>query len=150
MADGSLKKIADVKIGDQVNTGFGNMGIVSDVLAHDVLKDVEVVSLYTSYGTLVGTLDHPIYFNDQWMELAEAINHRFENEENNEFSSFKLKGNTETKFIDVFYNLEVDGDIPGLSDHSYVVNGIIASGLGDNIVLNSIFARQSIWKTKNK
>lgn len=149
MADGRLKKIVDVEKGDEVNTGFlGNVGIVTEVLAHKVFKDVEVASLSSQYGTLVGTLDHPIYFNDQWMELAEAVRYRFEKEENNESSFLKINGTIKNKFVDMFYNLEVDGDIPGLSNHSYVVNGVIASGLGDNNILNSLFARQSIWKTK--
>ena len=49
-------------------------------------------------------------------------------------------------FVDFFYNLEIDGDAPGESSHSYVVNGITASGLGDGHVLNEMFPRQKVWK----
>ena len=50
--------------------------------------------------------------------------------------------------IDFFYNLEIDGETPGESSHSFVVNGIVASGLGDNDVLNKMFPRQDVWKEK--
>jgi hypothetical protein len=48
--------------------------------------------------------------------------------------------------VEAFYNLEIDGDQAGKSSHSYVVNGIVASGLGDNEDLNKLSPRQKIWK----
>ena len=54
----------------------------------------------------------------------------------------------EKRHIDTFYNLEIDGDKPGESAHAYVVNGVVASGLGDNVVLNTRFPRQNVWKAK--
>lgn len=150
MSDGSFKKISDVKIGDIVRTGFpGEEGVVTDVLAHEVFKDVEVGILSTPFGDLVGTLDHPIYFNDQWMEMIDAMKIGYETESESEsesYHSMKLEGRVDTMKVDIFYNLEIDGDAPGSSNHSYVVNGIIASGLGDNIHLNTLFARQKAWK----
>ena len=38
----------------------------------------------------------------------------------------------EERFVNVFYNLEIDGQaLVGESSQSYVVNGVVASGLGD-------------------
>jgi hypothetical protein len=45
--------------------------------------------------------------------------------------------------------LEVDGDaISSSLSHSYMVNGIIASGLGDDPQLNQIYKRQKSWQRK--
>ena len=54
----------------------------------------------------------------------------------------------EKRLIETFYNLEIDGDKPGESAHAYVVNGVVASSLGDNVVLNTRFPRQNVWKAK--
>ena len=148
MADGSLKAIADVKEGDYVFTGFpGDSGLVTEVLTHRVGREVPVAVVQTIFGDLVGTPDHPIYLNDQWVELSEAFEFNFEKPDGRSSMS-TLEGSIEIQNVDVFYNLEVDGHAPETSSHSYVVNGIIASGLGDNIVLNSMFARQKAWKTE--
>lgn len=148
MADGSFKRIVDVKKGDYVNTGFsGDQGLVTEVLSHDVSKNVKVGVLPTPFGDLVGTPDHPIYFNNEWVEFSEMLNYKAREDEDLGNYPFELKGSLQRQYVHVFYNLEIDGDDePGLSSHSYVVNGIIASGLGDNHVLNSMFARQKFWK----
>ena len=148
MADGSLKRIADVKEGDKVYTGFpGDEGLVTAVLSHDVNEKVQVSVIPTPLGDLIGTPDHPVYFNNEWMELEEAMKYDTEHGENftREYP-FKLNGLLKRQHVDVFYNLEIDGNKPGSSSHSYVVNGVIASGLGDNHVLNTLFARQKFWK----
>jgi len=133
MADGTMKKISDVETGDVVSTGTGSgAGVVTSALVHPVHKEVPVVSIETDYGELVGTPDHPILKDGEWIEFS------------------LLRGNKslslETRYIDVFYNLEVDGDDIEGSSHSYVVNGITASGLGDNEVLNMRFPRQKEFK----
>ena len=46
------------------------------------------------------------------------------------------------------YNLEIDGDRPGASNHSYVVGEVVASGLGDGVELNARFRRQASWQKK--
>ncbi len=144
MSDGSFKQIADVKIGDYVHTGFpGDVGLVTEVLKHEVGKEVPVAVVPTSLGDLIGTPDHPIYFNHEWVELSKAL------ESTNSGSTRRaLDGSIEMQNIDWFYNLEVDGHIPGMSSHSYVVNGLIASGLGDNIKLNTLFQRQKAWRVE--
>ena len=50
-------------------------------------------------------------------------------------------------FIDNWYNLEIDGHTIHNSEHNYIINGYIMSGLGDNKVLNDIFSRQKIFKS---
>ena len=147
MVDGSFKRIADVKIGDYVHTGFqGDVGLVTEVLKHEVGRDVPVAIVPTSFGNLIGTLDHPIYFNHQWIELSEALNFSKDGTGTIMKNKALLDGRVSVQNIDWFYNLEVDGHIPGMSGHSYVVNGIIASGLGDNVKLNTLFQRQKAWK----
>ena len=153
MADGSLKRIADVKKGDYVSTGFPDevgTGLVTEVLTHEVGREVPVVILSTDLGDLIGTPDHPIYFSHQWIELSEALVFPNINGEgdDNESSMIAFDGHLEMKHVDFFHNLEVDGHLPGLSSHAYVVNGVIASGLGDNDTLNSLFKRQEAWKNE--
>ena len=43
----------------------------------------------------------------------------------------------EWKFVNEFYNLEVEG-----GEHTYIVEDLIASGLGDNKELNEKYQRQ--------
>ena len=51
-------------------------------------------------------------------------------------------------FVDNFYNLEIDGNISE-SDHNYVVDGLVSSGLGDNKELNAKYQRQPKQLTKH-
>ena len=149
MADGTLVPIEDIQQGDVIATGIirGDTGRVTAVLAHDVLhlldnnKLSDVVVIATPHGDLVGTPTHPVFLDGRWMELQDVT------------ADILLGTETEAHVIrmdqyqvDVFYNLEIDSDNPGISSHSYVVNGVVASGLGDNVVLNSLFPRQSVWK----
>lgn len=132
MADGTLKEISSLKIGDLVATGFHQRnGLVTEVLVHPVESDIPVAVFTTDHGDLVGTPSHPIWYQSQWIELGEL-------------SSTSLT--LESRYIDVFYNLEIDGHLMDESTHSYVVNGVVASGLGDNEDLNRRFPRQNVWK----
>lgn len=143
MADGTKIPIASVQQGDLVSTGFsGEVGRVTELLVHKVrtFNQVDVVSIATKFGDLVGTPSHPIFVGGQWVEMQEAL-------EAGVLEVLGVEASLCKRNIDVFYNLEIDGDKPGGSSHSYVVNGIIASGLGDNQVLNTIFARQNEWKS---
>ena len=72
----------------------------------------------------------------EWLELAGA----------HERHLFAGNSSIETRYVDAFYNLEVDGDAPGASAHAYMVSGVVASGNGDNTVLNTRFPRQNVWK----
>ena len=138
MADGLVVPISTVKEGDIVETGFGN-GRVTKFLKHDVYDIVNVAVITTQMGDLVGTSDHPIYVGGKWYEINDAV-------------LFGLVNVTmQSKYVDAFYNLEVDGHIISSSlSHSYIVNGIIASGLGDNVYLNQIHKRQKSWHVYDK
>jgi Hint-domain len=132
LADGNLKETSALKVGDLVATGVHQrVGLVTEVLVHPAERVVPVAVLTTNHGDLVGTPSHPIWYQNQWIELGEL-------------SSASLT--LESRYIDVFYNLEIDGHLMDESTHSYVVNGVIASGLGDNEGLNRRFARQNVWK----
>lgn len=153
--DGSLIPIEDIQTGDYVATGVdGKVGLVTEKLVHpveDKAHPSEVVVISTEGGDLVGTPDHPVLFHvptsdtasssvePMWIELGDALDRNI------------LKNSRrETRFVDFFYNLEIDGHQPGKSSHSYVVNGMVASGLGDNAVLNDLFPRQKAWKDKQE
>lgn len=157
MADGTMKAISDVKKGDYVRTGFADegVGLVTEVLVHQTsnpTQEMRVGIISTPYGDLVGTPDHPIFVDGQWMELEDALLHEslfmdLKMEDNQSDKISPLSGSLEFLSVDYFFNLEIDGESPG-SSHSYIVNGIIASGLGDNVELNEMFARQKKWKTE--
>ncbi|KAL3930064.1 MAG: hypothetical protein SGBAC_011930 [Bacillariaceae sp.] len=144
MADGTLVPIDEIEEGDVVSTGFaGESGTVTEVLVHkvSVSGEIDVVSVATDFGDLVGTPSHPIHINGQWVEMQEAVQAGM-------FETVGLTADFAKQEVAAFYNLEIDGDKAGQSSHSYVVNGIVASGLGDNQVLNTMFARQNEWKLK--
>ena len=136
MADGSLKPIREIKTGDVVATGTEKgAGIVTEALKHPVEKAVPVVTLDTEMGNLIGTPDHPVLHEGEWVE----------------FQTLPRDGLALSRqYIDAFYNLEIDADDMEGSSHSYVVNGVVVSGLGDNQVLNTVFARQKEWRTEAK
>ena len=134
MGDGTALPISRVNEGDVVDTGFG-FGRVTKVLMHPVHDEVEVAIIPTSMGDLVGTPDHPIYVGGKWYEIRDAALYGMVN------TTMQLK------YVDVLYNLEVDGDAIGENIlHSYVVNGLVASGLGDHPVLNQMYRRQKVWQ----
>lgn len=147
MADGSLRRIQDVRAGDFVATGtegFGEgLGLVTKALVHPVDKEVAVAVLDTEHGELVGTPDHPVYWHEsgEWMELEDVATAHSE-------VGIRL----ESRFISAFYNLEVDGNILDEAEatHSYVVNGVTASGLGDHEELNRRFPRQKVFHQLSK
>eukprot|EP00980_Cylindrotheca_fusiformis_P029065 scaffold22713_cov139-Cylindrotheca_fusiformis.AAC.2 len=144
MADGSMKTIDKIVLGDLVSTGFsGEVGEVTEVLVHKVETsgETDIAVISTEHGDLVGTPSHPIYMDGQWVEMQDAI-------ELGLLERHGFQAKTTSDVVDFFYNLEIDGKKPGDSTHSYVVNGIVASGLGDNEVLNTMFPRQTLWKVK--
>jgi len=134
MANGTLKLIKDVKVGDIVSTGtsFG-AGVVTEKLIHQINEKVSIAVVDTEHGSLMGTPSHPVLQDNNWVELRSIDN-----------QLLKIF----TRHIDFLYNLEIDGQVPGESSHSYVVNGIVASGLGDNEVLNRMYPRQQMWKSE--
>lgn len=142
MADGTQKRIVDVETGDYVSTGTGSgAGLVTETLVHPVHTIVPVATIHTAQGDLVGTPDHPILVDKEWMEIA-AVAQKKKKKGNND----NLLVSLSRQHVDTFYNLEIDGNVMEESSHSYVVNGVIASGLGDHQQLNERFPRQQVWK----
>ena len=127
LADGRRVPLAEARVGDRVATGFGGgAGTVTKVLKHAV--DAGSVALIAANG-LVGTATHPIYLGGAWVPLDRI-------------------GARAAVPASALYNLEIDGDRPGASNHSYVVGGVVASGLGDGVELNARFRRQASWQKK--
>ena len=60
------------------------------------------------------------------------------------WSTFDKIGEVEQMYITNWYNLEIDEHTVNGSDHNFIVDGHIVSGLGDNNVLNSVFNRQNL------
>lgn len=137
MADGTLKPIRDVQQGDLVKSGTGKgAGRVTQALMHPVPGNKAMLTVMeTQHGELVGTPDHPMYDvdTDTWVDFEHLT------------TSKDLLRNEERQ-VDVLHNLEIDADDVEGSSHSYVVNGMVASGLGDNEVLNLRFPRQEKYK----
>ena len=141
MADNVLLAISKVQAGQVVKTGRnGEVGRVTKVLRHKVHSNLDMAIVPTQIGSkLVGTLSHPILVNGSWMEIEDAI-----------VSKHLRRGRIENFYVDILYNLEIDGHDPYReSQHSYIVNGIVASGLGNNVLLNQLFQRQNLWKVQD-
>ena len=120
-----FKQIGEIKVGDEVKSiknGEFVKGIVTDTLIHPTNKVVPVVK----FGNMTADPQHPFYANEKWEDI-ESLNE----------SEYTYE------FIDNFYNLEIDGNDVNGSEHNFITEGIVVSGLGDSQVLNAIFMRQS-------
>ena len=128
MADGTFKAIGEVKVGDKVKSikdGVVTEGTVTDHITHvtnDVMRVVETTNGYVE-------INHPILIDGKWIAAGSLGEHT-------------------SMFVDNFYNLEIDGNISE-SDHNYVVDGLVSSGLGDNKELNAKYQRQPKQLTKH-
>lgn len=128
MEDGSFKNIVDIEIGDYVlsyKNGEYVRGVVTDKLTHPTFDVVEVVK----YKGMVSDRLHPFYHNGEWKPICEA-------------DGVELG----IQYIDNFYNLEIDGDVPFESEHNFIVEDFVVSGLGDNELLNTTLKRQAIFQ----
>ena len=143
LADGSRIALKDAEVGMKVGTALGE-GTITQVLVHPIGKAVPHFKYSDAeHGELIGTLDHPIYFDGKWHEASDAYDlGHFEKEGAN----FRVHH----AYIDKLYNLEIDGDVPTgtFKHHAYDVNGLTVSGLGDNERLNAIYPRQKAFIEK--
>ena len=129
MEDGSFKNIGDIEIGDYVlsyKDGKYVRGVVTDKIPHPTNDVVEVVK----YKGMISDRLHPFYANGEWKPICEANGVEFD-----------------TQYVDTFYNLEIDGDVLFESEHNFIVEDFIVSGLGDNELLNKTFKRQEFYQT---
>jgi hypothetical protein len=128
MEDGSFKNIVDIEIGDYVlsyKDGEYVRGVVTDKLTHPTNDVVEVVK----YKGMVSDRLHPFYDNGEWKPIFEA------------------KGvELGIQYVDNFYNLEIDGNVLFESEHNFIVEDFVVSGLGDNELLNTTFKRQAVFQ----
>jgi hypothetical protein len=128
MWDGSLKKIGEIVNGDEVlsyRKGEYVKGVVTEHLTHPTDSFMGVVK----YKKMISDRLHPYYDNGEWKPISEA-------------SGVIL----DMMYIDNFYNLEIDGNLTFESDHNFIVEDFIVSGLGDNELLNRTFKRQAIFE----
>ena len=129
MWDGTTKVIGEVKVGDEVKSYKDNQfvkGIVTEVLTHPTEEVVDVVKL----DNMIAEPNHPVLVNGEW-------------------TTFDKVGEVEQMYVTNWHNLEIDGnDIQG-SEHNFIIDGYIVSGLGDSKELNSRFMRQSEELLKN-
>ena len=128
MADGTFKSIGDIKVGDKVKSikdGVISEGTVTDHLIHKTNDVMRVVNTGNGYAEI----NHPILKDGKWIPAGEL-------------------GENESMFIDNFYNLEIDGNVEN-SDHNFIVDGLVSSGLGDNAELNAKYQRQPKQLTKH-
>ena len=115
MFDGTFKAIEEIKVGDEVKTKTGEKGIVKETLIHPVNDMVPVYK----YNDAEVEGNHPICLHGRWMAAKDYID------------------NLEWKFVNNWYNLEIEG-----GEHTYIIEGLVASGLGDNKELNEKYQRQ--------
>jgi hypothetical protein len=128
MWDGSTKKIGEIVENDEVlsyKKGEYVKGIVTEHLIHPTDSFMGVVK----YKEMISDRLHPYYNNGEWKPISEA-------------SGVTL----DMMYIDNFYNLEIDGNLTFESEHNFIVEDFIVSGLGDNELLNRTFKRQAIFE----
>jgi hypothetical protein len=128
MWDESIKKIGEIVKSDEVlsyRSGNYVKGIVTEQLIHPINSITKVVK----YKSMIADMEHPYYDGKEWKPICEA-------------SGVIL----DMMYIDNFYNLEIDGNLTVESDHNFIVEDFIVSGLGDNELLNRTFKRQAIFE----
>jgi len=134
MWDGTFKEIKDVKIGDEVLSMTKDlnpvMGIVTYVLITKIGRSIPVAKL----GDLTCSTTHPIFYNGEWAEIKDST----------------APVEIVDEYVEEYWNLEIDAhDIHG-SDHNFIADGYLMSGLGNNITLNAEYQRQPKWNDENR
>jgi hypothetical protein len=128
MHDFTKKAIYLIQEGDMVMSQKNNQlvkGIVTKALKHTINDVIPIVN----YKELKAEVNHPVLINNEWKPISEL-----------------QEGVIKLEFVDFLYNLEIDGNVIYESEHNYITNNLIVSGLGDNEVLNDIFRRQELYK----
>jgi hypothetical protein len=128
MYNGDFKNIDLIEIGDEVKSfkdGLIVRGVVTKALKHIVNGDAKVVKI----NGITGEHNHPVFINNEWVSLAS-------------------QSEVSEEHVTNFYNLEIDGDKED-SEHNYLIGGLIASGLGDNVKLNKLYQRQPLELTSH-
>ena len=126
MYSGEFKSINLIETGDEIKSvkdGLIVKGVVTKALKHIVNSDAKIVKI----NGITGEQNHPVFINNEWVSLAS-------------------QGEVSEEYVKNFYNLEVDGDKKD-SEHNYIIGGLIASGLGDNVELNKLHQRQPLGLT---
>lgn len=124
MADGSIKEIQDVQVGDMVITHKGNTKQVSKTFQFDVI-DTPVYKLYYGYGTLELTGEHPVFIERDGNEPGfvpiselKVGDTLFNITPDGNTNKYPIQTIEKTYFTGKVYNFSV------LDDNSYVANGI--------------------------
>lgn len=102
MADGSLKSIEDVKLGDSVTTKDGTTCLVEDTYIYSVNQMTE---MYTN-GKITVTNSHPMFINGEWSNAEQ------------------LGWESKTMYVKNLYNLK--------TKDNFILEGIPASGTTHN------------------
>ena len=137
MADGSLRPLEHVREGERVLTRTRQQGVVTRVLSTRVNATVRTASMRARTEVLVGNPLHPVHVNGTWLQLDRVAQR--------ELAPVTIGAS----HVDTWYNLEIDGGCVHCSDHSYVLDGVAVSGLGNHPVLNRVFAREERFQQKN-
>lgn len=124
MADGSIKEIQNVQVGDIVITHKGNHKKVSKTFQFDVI-DTPVYKLHYGYGALELTGEHPVFIERDGNEPGfvpiselKAGDTLFNITPDGNTNKYPIQTIEKTYFTGKVYNFSV------LDDNSYVANGI--------------------------
>lgn len=135
MSDGFYKYIQDVKTGDKVFSGNGNIRNVDDVYCYEVNEDV--IELELEYGRKIRcTLDHEIKIIRNGKEMWEEAKNITEEDEIVELNTdvnrknCYLKRKKVYKYTGKVYDINVD------KDHNYTIeNCIVHNSAAGSLVL---------------
>ena len=133
MHDGTIKEIKDIIKGDIV-LSYKDGDYVKGVVSHVAYLPQNGIRPVAKLGDLVCSPTHPIYYNGHWKEIKDS----------------DAPVSIVEEYVDAYYLLEIDShDVYG-SEHNFIADGYIMSGLGNNVTLNAAFQRQPKWNDENR
>lgn len=134
MWDGTYKEIKDIKLGDEVLSMSKDLQPVMGIVTHVLTTLIDEVIPVAKLGELTCSTTHPIFYKGEWSEIKD--------------SSAPVE--IVDEYVEEYWNLEIDAhDIHG-SDHNFIADGYLMSGLGNNITLNTEYQRQPKWNDENR